>query len=260
MPESQYLEMNRDGWDLRTEAHFVSEFYDVDGFLAGKQSLREIEQAELCDVRGKRLLHLQCHFGLDTLSWTREGAVCPGVDLSPAAIGRARELATRAGLEADFVCSDICTFERSGSQPYDIVFTSYGAVCWISDLERWAEVISANLAIGGTFYMAEFHPVYDLLTGYSYFSRSEPDVEEEASYTENAGDAVAEFAVWSHPFMDVINALVGAGIRIDRLNEFPFSPYNCFDGLEEREPGRFYLAHKGNDVPLVYSVTGTKTA
>jgi hypothetical protein len=182
------------------------------------------------------------------------------VDLSPAAIGRAKELAIRAGLEAEFICSEICAFERSGSQPYDIVFTSYGAVCWISDLERWADIISTNLAIGGTFYMAEFHPVYDLLAGYSYFSRLEPDVEEEASYTENASEIVAEFAVWAHPFTDVVNALIGAGIRIDRLNEFPFSPYNCFEGLEEREPGRFYLAHGGHDAPLVYSVTGTKIA
>jgi len=260
MSKNQYLDMNRNGWDMRTEAHFASEFYDVDGFLAGKTSLREIERAELREVRGKRLLHLQCHFGLDTLSWVREGACCTGVDLSPAAIDRANELAARAGLEAEFVCSDVYAFERLAPEPYDVVFTSYGAVCWMPDLARWAEVISENLAVGGTFYMAEFHPVYDLVAGYSYFSQSEPDVEEEGSYTENAADAVAEFAVWSHPFMDVINALVGAGIRIDRLNEFPFSPYNCFDGLEERESGRFYLPHDGNDVPLVYSVTGTKIA
>jgi hypothetical protein len=108
--------------------------------------------------------------------------------------------------------------------------------------------------------MVEFHPIYDLLAGYSYFTREAPDVEEEGTYTENGDDVTAEFAVWSHPISSVVNALLESGIEIIRLNEFPYSPYNCFEGMEEREPGRFYLQHKGHDVPIVYSLMGKKTA
>ncbi len=260
MAETDYFEMNRAGWDRRAKAHFESRFYDVEGFLRGETSLREIELAELGDVAGKRLLHLQCHFGLDTLSWARRGAACTGVDISPVAIDQARALAVQTGLAADFVCSDVYGYARDGGAPFDIVYTSYGAICWLPDLARWAAVVAANLAAGGTFYMVEFHPIYDLLDGYSYFTRPDPDVTEEPTYTENGAEVVARLATWAHPLSSVINALVQVGIQVERVNEFPFSPYNCFAGMVEREPGRFYLGHKGNDVPIVYSLMGRKVA
>lgn len=259
-PEARYFEMNRVGWDRRARVHFDSKFYDVYGFMAGATSLREIELSELKDVSGKRLLHLQCHFGLDTLSWARKGAICTGVDISPVAIQKARELAALTRLEANFVCSDVYGFKSSRSEAFEIVFTSYGAVCWLPDLSRWAEVVASNLAVGGRFYIVEFHPIYDLLAGYSYFTRSVPDIDEEGTYTENGADAVAQLATWAHPLSSVINALISVGLQIEYVNEFPYSPYNCFEGLVEREPGRFYLNHKGNDVPIVYSVAGVKFA
>jgi hypothetical protein len=182
------------------------------------------------------------------------------VDISPVAIQKAHELAAKTQLDAEFVCADVYSYQRSRVAPYEIVFTSYGSVCWLPDLHRWADIVAANLAVGGTFYIVDFHPIYDLLTGYSYFAREAPDVEEEGSYTENGADVVARFAVWTHPMSNIINALVGVGIQIERVNEFPFSPHNCFEGMVEREPGRFYLSHRGNDVPLVYSITGRKIA
>lgn len=259
MSEAGYFEMNRAAWDQRARVHLDSAFYDVAGFLAGKTTLREIELGELTDVQGRRLLHLQCHFGLDTLSWAKMGAVCTGVDLSPVAIEQARQLAQRAGLDAEFVCANVYDFRSASRGAYDIVFTSYGAICWLPDLDRWAEVVASNLVAGGTFYMVEFHPVYDLIAGYSYFSRRVPDVEESGTYTENGDEAVAKTATWAHPFSDVVNALAEAGIRVERLNEFPFSPYDCFEGLVEREPGRFYLQHQEQDIPLVFSLTGRKS-
>lgn len=114
--------------------------------------------------------------------------------------------------------------------------------------------------MGGRFYIVEFHPVYDLLAGYSYFTRSVPDIDEEGTYTENGAAAVAQLATWAHPHSSVLNALIGVGLRIECVNECPYSPYNCFDGMVEREPGRFYLNHKGNDVPMVYSVAARKVA
>jgi len=258
--EAEYFEMNRRSWDRRTAVHVESKFYDVDGFMAGASSLREIELAELKDVAGKKLLHLQCHFGLDTLSWVREGAICTGVDISPVAVEKAQELAEQANLSAKFVCSDVYGFSSTSEDPFDIVFTSYGAVCWLPDLSRWADVVASNLVIGGRFYIVDFHPLYDLLAGFSYFTRPEPDIDEEGTYTENGSNAVVKLATWAHPISSVINALLEVGIQIERVSEFPYSPYNCFKGMVEREPGRFYLSHRGNDVPIVYSISGRKVA
>ena len=258
MPDEDCFEINRAGWDRRAEVHFRSKFYDVEGFLNGRTSLQEIELAELKSVAGRSLLHLQCHFGLDTLSWARLGAVCTGVDISPVAIDFANRLSDRSGLQADFVCSSLYDFNRGAGNPFDIVFTSYGTVTWLPDLAQWAEVVSANLVAGGTFYMVDFHPVYALLAGDAYFTGAAPVVEAEAGYTENSSGAVARFATWSHPFSGIMNALIGSGIDMLCLNEFPFSPYNCFAGMVEREPGRFYRQHRGHDIPLVYSLAGRK--
>ena len=255
-----YFELNRESWNRRAEVHFDSRFYDVEGFLAGNTSLREIELAELTEVKGRRLLHLQCHFGLDTLSWARLGADCTGVDISPVAIEKARQLNESAGLDAKFVCTDVYGYSRADTAAFDIVFTSYGTICWLPDLDKWAQVVASNLAPGGIFYMADFHPVYDLLDGYSYFEQDEPDVAEEETYTENSGDLKTPLAVWSHPLSRIVNALINAGISIQRLNEYPFSPYDCFKGMKEREPGRYCIAHRGQDIPLVYTITGQKSA
>lgn len=257
---SAYFEMNRCAWDDRARIHYVSQFYDVEGFLKGRSSLREIELSALKDVANKRLLHLQCHFGLDTLSWARAGALCTGVDISPVAIDQARGLVEKSGVYAEFLCADVYSFQRTQPEPFDIVFTSYGAICWLPDLDRWAAQIANNLAVDGRFYMVEFHPAYDIFAGYSYFTRSEPDIDEEGSYTENGADTVGTLATWAHPLSSVINALIGAGIRIESVREFPFSPYNCFEGMVERESGRFFLGHKGQDLPLVYSIQGRKDA
>lgn len=260
MTTPDYFEMNRAGWDRRAEVHFRSKFYDVEGFLAGATSLREIELAELPDVAGRRLLHLQCHFGLDTLSWARRGAICTGVDLSPVAIDQAKRLAARARIDAEFVRANVYDFRRGAAPPYDIVFTSYGTVCWLPDLARWAEVVASNLAPGGTFCMVDFHPIHDLLSGFPYFANPQPDVEESGTYTENGDEAVTTLASWAHPLSDVLTALPDAGVEIVRVREFPFSPYDCFEGLTEREPGRFFLQHRGHDVPMVYSVLGRTAA
>ncbi len=253
-----YLQSNRDTWDKRTQIHIRSKFYDVAGFLAGKTSLQEIERAELVDVAGKKLLHLQCHFGLDTLSWARKGAIVTGVDLSPIAIEQAQSLATQAGLQARFICADVFDFGLTVHADYDIVFTSYGTICWLPCLTQWAHTIANSLKPGGVFYMADFHPIFDLISGYTYFHSVQADVEEEGTYTENCNGETTTTMTWAHAISDILNALINAGISITTFNEFTYSPYNCFDGLTERESGRYYASHCGNDVPLVYSITGIK--
>lgn len=258
--EQHYFDLNQRAWDQRVAVHVKSSFYDVAGFLNGDSSLREIELQELGSVAGLRLLHLQCHFGMDTLSLARLGAHCTGVDLSPAAIKQAKQLASKTGLDAEFVCANVYDFVPPKHNAYDLVFTSYGTVCWLPDLDRWAKVIVDNLKPGGRFYMAEFHPLYDLVAGYPYFTEEEPDTEAEGTYTENSGELNTPLACWSHPLSEIFNALIQAGLRIDQFNEYPFSPYNCFEGLEEREPGRFYLKHGAQDTPLLFTLLGHKPA
>jgi len=256
--KTDYIELNRNAWDQRTGIHFVSEMYDVDGFLNGGSSLKEIELAEVDEVQGKTLLHLQCHFGLDTLSWARKGASVTGVDLSPEAIKKADELKGKASLEAEFICSDIYDYEKIAQPQYDIVYASYGALNWLPDITGWARIAAKSLKVGGHLHLIEFHPVYDLHSGYSYFRQEEPDIEEGGTYTENCSGEVAKMATWPHPLSEVLNALISNGIAVDHLNEYPFSPYNCFENLEEWEKDRYYPKNTKHPVPLVYSIKGTK--
>ena len=253
-----YLDLNRNAWNQRTATHFSSKMYDVAGFLSGGCGLKEIELAEVGDVRGKSLLHLQCHFGLDTLSWARKGARVTGVDLSDESIRKANELKEQASLEAEFICSDVYSFENKSDSKYDIVFVSYGAINWLPDLGKWAQIISSNLKSGGHLHLIEFHPTYELLCGAPYFSQKEPEIHEEGAYSENRNDEAATIVTWPHPLSEIINALIGNGITIDHLNEFPFTPYDCFENLEEREPNRFYPKDGSHAAPVVYSIKGTK--
>ena len=150
---------NRLLWDELTAVHERSVFYDVEGFLAGASSLTWPELDELGpDVAGKRLLHLQCHFGLDTLSWARLGATVTGVDFSGQAIALARRLAAESGLAATFVESDLYDVPAVLDGRFDIVFTSWGVLCWLPDLTRWARLIADYLVPDGIFHIAEFHP------------------------------------------------------------------------------------------------------
>lgn len=260
-----YLAVNQSAWNKRTQTHVASKFYDVEGFLSGKCALQEIELSEL-EVKGKRLLHLQCHFGLDTLSWARKGADVTGIDLSSTAIEKAQALAKQAGLDAEFICTDVYSTPDKVTKQYDIVFTSYGALCWLPDLDQWARVVSDCLKAGGQFYMVEFHPLEALFDGYSYFSQAEPDIDEEGTYTENCSGEKDTLVTWPHSIADVLNALMRAGLTLEHYNEFDFSPYNCFEGLvAESHTGvsgesvqRYAMEHKNQRVPLTYSLSAIK--
>ena len=253
-----HFETNKHSWNQRVETHFNSKFYDVPGFLLGKSSLNEIELSVLTDVSGKTVLHLQCHFGLDTLSLSRMGAEVTGVDISDVAIEKANELKMRAQLDAEFVAADVYAFGKQSNQRYDVVYTSYGAICWLPDIDRWAQVVAKKLKPGGRLCMAEFHPMIDLMAGYSYFHKINPDIQMENTYTENCDGTEHEFAVWTHNLGDVVTALVNAGLQIESLQEFDYSPYNCFAGMQEKQAGKFYLTHKGHHVPMVYCLVAIK--
>src|SRR5690606_22988486 len=153
-----YLQINKESWNKRTEIHLVSEFYDVKGFLEGKSSLNPIELELFGEISGKSLLHLQCHFGQDTISLSRLGAKTVGVDLSDKAVEAARELAAKDGSDAEFICCDVYDLPDQLDEKFDLVFTSYGTIGWLPDLDKWANVISHFLKPGGKFVFVEFHP------------------------------------------------------------------------------------------------------
>jgi SAM-dependent methyltransferase len=160
MPSDEFLVANRRNWDERVPIHRRDRtgFYAVERFLAGEKRLHAIELGELGDVKGKRLIHLQCHFGLDTLILARHGASVTGLDFSPAAIAEARRLAAQTGLAAEFVCANVYDARQAVASEFDIVFTTWGTICWLPDLRGWAQTIASLLPTGGYLYFADSHP------------------------------------------------------------------------------------------------------
>ena len=153
------LKVNLDAWNQMARIHASSRGYRLAEFKAGQNVLKPIELREIGDVRGKSLLHMQCHFGLDTMSWARMGAKVTGVDFSDEAIKLARSISGELKIPARFVQSNIYDAPDVVHEQFDIVFTSYGALCWLPDITRWAEVAASFVKPGGFFYMAEFHPL-----------------------------------------------------------------------------------------------------
>ena len=256
-----YFETNRGLWNGWAKINVGSEFYDLEGFKSGKTSLQAIELEELGDVSGKSLLHLQCHFGLDTMSWARKGANVTGVDLSDEAILLARSISEELGIDARFVNSNIYDLPKVLDEQFDIVFTSYGALCWLPDLKKWAELIKRYLKSGGVFYMADFHPFIAVLDDEgdqienSYFYSAVPSsYEEKGNYSDPEADFQHTAYYWQHPIADIITALISAGLTLEFLHEFPFSPYACDPFTKEIEPGRYELEKHPNTIPLIYSI------
>ena len=255
---------NHELWQEWTRAHVESRFYDVAAFRAGGCTLAGIERSEVGDVAGRRLLHLQCHFGLDTLSWARLGAAVTGVDFSGRAIAAARALAAETGLAAEFIEADVCDVAAHVTGEFDIVFTSYGALTWLPDLRRWAEAAASCLAPGGMLYIAEFHPVLEMrgddgaALAYPYFGNGDPvRVLETQSYADGDVRPLESFT-WSHTLGDVVSAVSGAGLRIDFLHEHDWSPFGVRPFMREDVPGRWHAEVNGIRLPAVYSLRATR--
>ena len=265
------LAANKLLWDELTAIHERSAFYDVEGFLAGASSLTRPELDELgSEVAGKRLLHLQCHFGLDTLSWARLGATVTGVDFSGRAIALARRLATAAGLPATFVESDLYELPAVLAGHFDVVFTSWGVLCWLPDVTRWARLIADYLAPGGIFYIAEFHPFLFALAddseeprlgADSYFQRAAAHVWENdgrGSYADPDAHVAAPVQYeWDHSLGEIVSALTEAGLTIEYLHEFPRleqSQRLDWPCLAQRPDGSFGLRQLRDGFPLSFSL------
>ncbi|GAA4941740.1 SAM-dependent methyltransferase [Nonomuraea thailandensis] len=255
-----YLRINLANWNARVPVHLDSDFYDVAGFKAGGSALREFELAEVGDVAGRSLAHLQCHLGLDTLSWARLGAEVTGLDFSDAAIEQARSIAAECGVPARFVTADVYDAPRALGETYDIVYTGIGALVWLPDLTRWAETVAALLKPGGFLYLAEFHPFTNVLdddTGtrvtHDYFDRKPQIWDYPSSYTGGQSLEHQTSVQFEHGLGDVVSAVAAAGLRLEFLHEHDHTLFRRFTDLVEA--GGCYRRPEGVPrVPLMYSL------
>jgi len=261
----KYFEVNKEAWNNKLPFHLKSELYDLEGFKKGNTSLKFIELAELGNVINKSMLHLQCHFGQDSLSWQRLGAKVTGVDFSDEAINTARSLNEELNLNAKFICSNVYDLEKHLDEKFDIVFTSYGTIGWLPDLNEWGRLISHFLKPGGTFYIVEFHTMLWMFDDnfkelkYSYFNKEEIKEEVEGTYADTDAPLKQSEYGWNHPLSDVINALVQNRLKIEFVHEFPFSVYNVFSNSVKGEDGWWRIKGMENIIPMMFSIRANKS-
>jgi len=271
-PVTNFTDINRRLWNDKVSYHVRSPMYNVPGFLAGDDSLNKIESDLLGDVRDKRILHLQCHFGIDSLSLARRGAQhVTGVDMSDRGIDKARELAESINLSAStrFICCNIYDLQEHLScdqdELFDIVFTSYGVTTWLPDINGWASVISRYLKPKGVFIMAEFHPVICMFNETfssiveSYFNQKPIISKCQGTYADRNAPIVNQSIEWNHSLSDTLQALINHGLRIDIFQEFDYSPYDCFLNSVKTEDGFYQIKGLEKKIPIVYAVKATKS-
>lgn len=258
------FEANRLAWNERTKLHVGSKFYDVEGFVAGRNSLTALERELLGTVDDADVLHLQCHFGQDTLSLARLGARVTGLDLSDEAIVEARKLATRCGLNAQWVVGNVLDHRAELDGCSDVVFTSYGTIGWLPDLTPWAANIVRYLKPGGRLVFVEFHPVVWMFdndftrVAYSYFNRELIIEEEQGSYADRDAPVKLASYSWNHDLAEVITALLDAGLRIERFVEQDGSPHDCFNNTVQGADGLYRIKGMEGRIPMVYGLTAVK--
>ena len=253
-------EKNRVAWNEMARVHYRHPDYKVEAFLNGECTLHSIELDELGDVNGRKLLHLCCQFGLDTLSWARRGAVVTGVDISDVSIEYANGLSKKSGLPAKFIRSDILKLDGKLDEQFDIVFQSYGTHCWISDLTKWAKVVTDRLKPKGLFYIVDFHPVAWVFEedDASYFEKGPSRYTDHPDYCDQNYRIQNELVEWQHKLSDIVNTLISAGLTIKYLNEFDKSVDPSHKDWIERD-GYFQPPEGPSRYPLMFSLMATKS-
>ena len=265
------LEANRVNWNERTPIHATSTFYDVAAFKEGANALNDVERREVGAVAGKSLLHLQCHFGLDTLSWARLGATVTGLDFSEEAIALARKLNAELDLDARFVQANVYDAADAIAERFDIVYTGKGVLCWLPDLDAWAQAVARLLKPGGVFYLMDTHPFLDVFEPaaaerecggpddlrfqHRYFPNAEGRffAGGEPSY---AGSKVLESGAyyWWHSIAEILGALLGTGLSLEFFHEFAQSFYRVFPGMAQGDDGWWRFRQHNERLPQTFSL------
>ena len=265
---------NRAHWDELVALHLGPRGYDLTALRAGRRRLHAIEEAELPPVAGKRILHLQCHFGADSLTLAQRGAEVVGLDFSAPAIVAARGLAAELGLaeRARFVEADLYNASKAVPQPhgFDLVFVTWGAICWLPDIRRWSEIAVAMLRPGGSLYLADAHPAAyvfddavrgaDGMPGWfaPYFSPTPVVLDEARDYIDTeARLANATTYTWVHPLGAIVSSLLAAGLRLDWLHEHDALPWRLFE-IQVKHADRLWRWPDKPWLPLSFSLLGTR--
>ncbi|HTZ61606.1 MAG TPA: class I SAM-dependent methyltransferase [Thermoplasmata archaeon] len=263
--DARRMRVNRQKWDESVPLHVASRVYDVPAFRRGADPLLPCEIALMGPVRGRSLVHLQCHFGMDTLAWARRGARVTGVDYSAPAIAAAQKLAREVRVPARFVRSNVYGAGRRLRSKFDLVYTGKGALCWLPDLAPWARVVAGLLRPGGRLFYLEDHPIAEvheregprgpLVRRNRYFQR--PPFRDEFAGTYAVSAPVMRHRVsysWIHPIQDAIGAIVGAGLVLDSFVEYPFSYWRRYTGMRSTPDGYWHLRDEPGRFPLMYSL------
>ena len=261
-----YLSANKALWNRKTDIHLQSKMYDVPAFLNGKTSLKSYELDLLGDIAGKKILHLQCHFGQDSISLVRMGAQVVGVDLADKAIQQARAFSQQLQVDASFVCCDIFEADQHIKEQFDIVFASYGTIGWLPKLDKWGEIISHFLKPGGQFVFVEFHPVIWMLDDasftkltYSYFNVHTFEETLTTTYSDGPEHEPLTSFSWNHPLSDVFTSLLQQQLTITDFKEYSTSPFDCLPNMVKVKGG-YQIKGLEGQLPMVYSVVARKIA
>jgi len=259
-------------WEGWTDVHMNGSDYDVAGFIADPASrpFDWVTREVVGDVAGKRLLHLQCHIGIDTVRFALAGATdVTGVDFSPKAISAAQSIAAETGVSASFVVADVTELpEGVPLESFDVAFTSYGTIMWLPELDRWARGIASRLAPGGVFHIIDVHPfltVFDdfapeppLRVHYPYFAREPLYFKEQGSYADRDADFSADSYAWQHTMSEIVGALIGAGLRVRELREYPVIAWKALEFMVADDDGLWRLPPGTGDIPLMFAMTAEK--
>ncbi|MGB3437729.1 MAG: class I SAM-dependent methyltransferase [Actinophytocola sp.] len=264
---------NQANWDQRTPIHLASAFYGVDGSREPDTWFADYEWADLGDLRDVDLLHLQCHLGVESIALARRGARVVGLDISGESVVQARSVARQHNVAVEYVQGNVYdAVDAVGGRQFDVIYTGKGALCYLPDLPLWADVLARLLRPGGSFYVVEFHPLLyslgvvppdgeeELLLRNDFLSGRGAE-ERDATYTYTDGPPLTDARVsyeWRHEIAEVVNALVGAGLRIERLRESASLPWPRWPGMVRDEDGWFRLPDDAPRIPLLYALAARK--
>jgi SAM-dependent methyltransferase len=272
---TEYREVNRASWDERAPAHAASPGYEVDRFAADPSFLSKVVRFDLPllgDIAGLRGVHLQCHIGTDTISLARLGAHMTGLDFSPAALEQARLIAGRAGADVGFVAADVYdAADVLGEGEFDLVFTGIGALCWLPDIRRWAQVAARLLRPGGRLFLREGHPMLWaladsrpdglLVVEHPYFEQAEPMVfDDPGTYVETDVNFTQNLThEWNHGLGEIITALMDAGLRLTGFTEHDSAPWEALPGqMTVDEDGEWRLTEHPERVACTYTLRAVR--
>ncbi|GBD24030.1 Erythromycin 3''-O-methyltransferase [bacterium HR29] len=269
---AEWFAANRANWEARVPVHLRSPAYGVESFLAGRLALDPYDVAAVGDIRGKELLHLQCHLGLETLSWARLGARVTGLDFSPGALAAARELASRAGIAADFVEASVLDAPRAlGGRTFDVVYASSGTLAWVPSALEWMRVAAACLRSGGLLFLRDTHPVLQAAADDSppgrlsvvgpYFETTEPlRIVSETSYVGGEGRLEHPTSYqWNHSLGEIVSAALAVGLALERLEELDWCEWPALPWLEQDGDGRWRAPAAGERLPLSFALAARKS-